>query len=146
MNIPVGFRFLTSLFGFIALTACGTSEKTAMVTLVTGLEGASQPINLMDHMRSLKFVGPVSCAQNQVFAGYSLHNDGAPNQIASFPVGLTTPLADSVTVEAYPNGVAGWLAASSLKTITLPAPVGLPLDFGILGSLVVSPTATLEGN
>ena len=137
----------TALFAMLTITACGKSEQTAMVTLVTGLESASRPINLMEKITSLKLFTGGQCSQTQLYAGFGPHQDGGPPQLATFPVSLTTPLANgSAQIESsYQNGVAGWLAASSLKTITLPAPVGVSLDFGILGALNVSSTASADG-
>jgi hypothetical protein len=118
------------------LTACGNQDQTAMVTLLTGFE--SNPtqnlmVSLTDQMNSKMTVSPF-CLQTQVTAALSVKkSNGGQGEFIKFPVNLSTSLGSQIN-QADP---AGWLKNnSSLKPITLPAPIGQPLDFGILGALI----------
>ena len=98
-------------------------------------------------LHSLALVGP-GCKQTQIYVGYGPSGDNGSDNLSTFPVNLSTPLAsgsDISNISLYSDGPATWLANSSMDTISLPVPLGVPLDFGVLGGLAASSTAAADG-
>ncbi len=147
---PSGWMLFGALFSTLfLLSACGgQKDGMATVTLVTGLEHHLNP-NLMDSLVTVpaKVNGVTSCVQNQLYSGWGYSARSSNNNLNTFPVGLQTPIlsAGQTLASAY-GDVFGWLNASNFGTISIPAPIGIPVDFGIIGSIFTSSGVDARGN
>jgi hypothetical protein len=145
MRIPL-FFLLSLLF-----SACGSPSQTAIVTLTTSLEEKPIAFNLMDKIVKASGATDLTktggCVQTQIFAGFDTQDNKVNSKtLSTFPISLTTPLVSVSDMSNYPGGPAGWLAASNLDAIKLSAPTGVPLDFGIVGSLILADNPAADGS
>lgn len=126
----------------LLLVNCGSDQKMATVTLLTGYEHPRPALNLMakiaNQMTQLNLSSAVSpaCKQTQIQAAYapqSASGSSNSNSLSFFPVTAFTTVASNFE---SPDP-ATWLASnSSFNPISIPAPVGVPLGFGIVGNLI----------
>lgn len=139
------FRVIALAIMTVSFWACGQSSQYATVTLITGLENKNAPKNLMTGLvQQMSITGAKpACRQTQIVAGFGLSSaTGQSNNLSFYPVNLSTTVSPSFE-SSYPYDAASWLYTNSdLAPVSVPAPVGVPLDFGILGALIAPGNST----